>query len=260
MSKSLSFDRAADFYDQTRPLFEPIATHGIRAILEQTGPTARILDVGTGTGRISVPLLERGADLVGCDLSANMLKKLVEKYPAAQLAQADASRLPFPDARFDAALTVHVLHLIPVWRDVLGEIRRVLAPGGVYLNVRTWASAGASVREAMRHYWRHWLEVRGVDAGSPGMRNHEEFQQQLSAMGAARTEVEVVRFALSFTLREQLERFISRTFSDAWDIPDDLHAASIKELRAWVEQEYGDLDQERQDPVRFMMDVVRFND
>jgi len=138
MSTSRSFDRAANIYDQTRPLLEPIATHGLQAILDIIGPNARVLDVGTGTGRISVPLLERGVDLIGCDLSAQMLKRLQEKYPAARIAQADASQLPFPAHRFDAVLTVHVLHLIPPWREALREFRRMLVPGGVYLNVRTW--------------------------------------------------------------------------------------------------------------------------
>jgi ubiquinone/menaquinone biosynthesis C-methylase UbiE len=258
MNNSLSFDRAADFYDRTRPLFEPIATQGIQAILDLIGPAARILDIGTGTGRISVPLLERGADLVGCDLSPKMLRRMVEKHPAARLALADASSLPFPAARFDAALTVHVLHLIAPWREALKEIRRVLAPEGVYLNVRTWASAGESIRDAVRLFWRHGLESRGVTVGPPGMRSHEEFQAELLSLGASRTEREVVHFSLPFTLREQLDRISSRSFSDAWDVPDDHHAVIVQELRAWVEQTYGDLDRPREDPVRFMIDVVRF--
>ena len=45
MSTSRSFDRAASVYDQTRPLPEPIAGHGIQAILDMAGPGARILDV-----------------------------------------------------------------------------------------------------------------------------------------------------------------------------------------------------------------------
>lgn len=69
MNTSYSFDRAADYYDQTRDLPEPVATAGIQAILDVAGLGRRILDVGTGTGRISVPLLKSGADLVGCDLS-----------------------------------------------------------------------------------------------------------------------------------------------------------------------------------------------
>ena len=38
-------------------------------------------------------------DLIGCDLSAQMLKRLQEKYPAARIAQADASRLRYRASR-----------------------------------------------------------------------------------------------------------------------------------------------------------------
>src|SRR5215510_15678751 len=132
MNPSRSFDRAADIYDQTRPLLEPIK-HGLQTILDIISPKARVLDVGTGTGRISIPLLERGLDLIGCDISSKMLRRLQDKFPAARIAQADASLLPFPNNQFDAVLTVHVMHLIPPWREALREFRRVLAPGGTYL-------------------------------------------------------------------------------------------------------------------------------
>src|SRR5215211_1634620 len=111
MSKSRSFDRAASYYDQTRPLFEPIAKYGLPAIHEVIGFNARLLEVGSGTGRISIPLMERGVDLVGCDLSSPMLNRLHEKYASARIVQADATLLPFRTAYFNAALTVHVLHL-----------------------------------------------------------------------------------------------------------------------------------------------------
>jgi ubiquinone/menaquinone biosynthesis C-methylase UbiE len=137
MSSSRSFDRAASYYDQTRPLPESSANQGIQAILDITGPNARTLEVGTGTGRIGIPLLERGLDLVGCDLSSKMLGRLREKSPTARVIQADATLLPFPTAHFQFALTVHVLHLIPSWPNVLREIRRVLVPEGTYLNVTT---------------------------------------------------------------------------------------------------------------------------
>jgi ubiquinone/menaquinone biosynthesis C-methylase UbiE len=112
MTNSISFDRAADFYDQTRDLAEPVATHGTPALFKLLSPRAagRILDVGIGTGRMAVPLIDLGADVIGIDLSLKMLAKLREKNPTARLAQADASRLPFADRTFDAALTTHVLH------------------------------------------------------------------------------------------------------------------------------------------------------
>ena len=260
MSNSRSFDRAAGIYDQTRPLFEPIAKHGLQAILNITGPTARILDVGTGTGRISVPLLERGMDLIGCDISSKMLSRLQEKFPSARIAQSDASRLPFPAADFDVVLTVHVLHLISPWREALREFQRVLKPGGVYLNVRTWESAGVSVREQLRVYWRRWLETQGVRARRVGIQDEAEFQQELQMLGGHMTQMEVIRYPVPFTLREELERFASRVNSDTWDIPDAIFDASLKELRAWVDGEFGGLDLQREDEVRFVIDVVRFED
>ncbi len=97
-----------------------------------------------------------------------------------------------------------------------------------------------------------------MKVGPPGMRSHDEFQAELLSLGASRTERDVVRFSMPFTLRGQLDRISSRSFSDAWDVPEDHHAAIVEELRAWVEQEFGNLDQPREDPVRFLIDVVRF--
>ena len=258
MSTSRSFDRAANIYDQTRPLLEPIATHGLQAILDIIGPNARVLDVGTGTGRISVPLLERGVDLIGCDLSAQMLKRLQEKYPAARIAQADASQLPFPAHRFDAVLTVHVLHLIPPWREALREFRRMLVPGGVYLNVRTWDPVGVNIRGRMREYWRSWLESQGVDARPTGLRDDNEFQSELRALGAQLTELEVVRYPMTFTVREELEYYASRVNSNSWEIPDDIYHASVEELRIWVDREIGDTSLPCAEEVRVVINVARF--
>lgn len=258
MSDSRSFDRAASFYDQTRPLAEPSAQPGIQAILDITGPRARLLDVGTGTGRISIPLLERGLDLIGCDLSSKMLGRLQEKFPGARIAQADASYLPFPSDHFEFVMTVHILHLIPSWREVLREISRVLQPGGAYLNVKTWGSTGTSSRERLRMFWRDWLGTQGFNAYNPGLQDQAEFVRELGSMGADVREVEVLRYPLTFTLREELERFAARIYSDSWDIPNPVFDASIEELRTWVENEYGDLDQPRQDEVRFAIDIARF--
>jgi ubiquinone/menaquinone biosynthesis C-methylase UbiE len=258
MSNSRSFDRAANFYDQTRLLLEPIAKHGIPAILDVIGPNARVLEVGSGTGRISKPLLEHGVDLIGCDLSSQMLRRFQEKFPSARIARADASSLPFPNAQFDVILTVHVLHLIPSWREVLREFRRVLGPGGAHINVSTGAAVGASVNGKIRQFWRGWMKANGIDAGHPGARERAELLQELRSLGADLSEVEVIRFTESFNLREELDRFASRIYSETWDIPDAIFNTSMKELRDWVTAEYGSLDQEIRDEVRFLIDVARF--
>ena len=258
MSNSRSFDRAANYYDQTRLLLEPIAKHGIPAILDLLEPNARVLEVGSGTGRISIPLLERGVDLIGCDLSSPMLRRFQEKFPSARIVQADAASLPLPSAKFDVVLTVHVLHLIPSWREVLREFRRVLVPGGAFLNVSTGAAVGDSVGGKIRQFWRGWIKANGLEAGHPGARERADLLQELRSLGADLSEVEAIRFIESFNLREELNRFAGRIFSETWDIPDMLFEESIEELRAWVTAEYGSLDQEIKDEVRFFIDVARF--
>ena len=258
MNNSRSFDRAAHIYDQTRPLLDPITKYGIPAILELVGANAHVLEAGSGTGRMSIPLLERGLDLIGCDLSSLMLNRFQEKFPSARVARADASRLPFPAGHFNAVLTVHVLHLIPPWRETLREFKRVLGTGGMYLNVRTWESVGISVAERMRQFWRGWLAANGIDAGHPGVRDSAELLQEVNLLNADVTELEVVRFSDSFILRDELDHFESRVYSATWDIPDDIYEASMKELRAWTNHEFGSLDQEITDEVRFVIHAAQF--
>src|SRR5688572_3381607 len=258
MNTSQSFDRAASIYDQTRPLPEPTATHGLQAILDITGPEAFILDAGTGTGRISIPLLKRGAKLVGCDLSMKMLMRLQEKFSSAQLTQADAALLPFPANYFDALLTVHVMHLVGPWREALHEFRRVLKPGGAYLNIRTYEPVGISIREQIRDSWRSWISARGIDVRHPGVQNRTELLQELQMMGASLMEVEAVRCTHTYTLAEELERYETRVYSDTWKIPDVIFEASVQELRERLVRDYGSLDGQLEDEVRFAIDVARF--
>lgn len=260
MNSSRVFDRAANYYDQTRPLLEPIIKFGIPAILEVLGASARLLEVGSGTGRMSIPLLERGVDLVGCDLSEPMLRRFREKFPSARVARADAAVLPFPSAYFDNVMTVHVMHLIPHWREVLQEFRRVLAPGGAYLNVSTWAPVGVTVSGQIRDYWRNWMAANGLEVGHPGVRDKADLLEELRSMGADVSEMEAVRFPSKFRLGEELNHFASRSFSETWDLPDDLFDASMKELQAWAAQQFGSLDREIQDEVRCVIHVARFHD
>jgi len=255
---SRSFDRAANIYDKTRDLPEAIATHGLQAILEQAGPNALILDVGTGTGRISAPLLQRGVNLIGCDISMKMMARLREKYPAARLTQADATHLPFASHQFDALLTVHVIHLVGPWRAALHEFRRVLKPGGAYIN--TWSvPVGAAADERIRDYWWSRVEGRGVNRRRPGIQNREELLDGLRVMGATLAEVEATRYHTPLAPREVIEAIAARVFSDTWDVPDDILEATLPEMREWAAREYDDVDQAAQQERRFILDVARFD-
>jgi len=257
MITSRSFDRAANYYDQTRDLPEPVATHGIPALLKYIAPNGKILDVGTGTGRISVPLLRLGADVIGVDLSLNMMAKLREKYPASRLAQADASRLPFRSQQFDAVLTMHVMHLVAPWRAALREYRRVLKPGGVYIDSTQWHDQTSPLRR-IHDQWHQLIEAQGAQWRRPGAQNPDEIATELTSMGAQIEEVEVLRYYSTGAPREALENIHRRVSSDAWDVPNDVFEATFKEITAWTKKEFKHLDEPISTERRFVLRITRF--
>jgi ubiquinone/menaquinone biosynthesis C-methylase UbiE len=255
-TNSISFDRAASFFDQTRELPEIVRQRGIPAILARIAPHGKVLDVGTGTGRISVPLLSLGADLIGIDLSLNMMGKLHEKYSAARLAQADAAQLPFASHTFDAVLTTHVLHLVGPWREALREFKRVLKPGGVHLDARNMQPE-SSVNQHIRGYWRDRVKAHGGRAERGSGENSEAIVAELKTLGIFE-EVEAVRFTDTYTPREIVEQLASRAYSSSWSISDDIFEAAIRDLREWAGHEYSDLDQIVTEERRFMLRITRF--
>jgi len=257
MTTSRSFDRAADYYDQTRDLPEPVATYGIPALLNFIASNGKILDVGTGTGRISVPLLRLGADVIGVDLSLNMMAKLREKYPSPRLAQADASRLPFRSQQFDAVLTMHVMHLVAPWREALREYCRVLKPEGVYIDSTQWHDQASPLRR-IRDQWHQLIEAQGAQWRRPGAQSSAEISAELIAMNAQVEEVEVLRYYSTGTPREALDQIHSRVCSDAWDVPNEVFEAAFNEITAWTKREFKHVDEPISTERRFVLRVIRF--
>ena len=103
------------------------------AVLDALGPVEdrSILEVACGTGRFSVMMAERGADVVGLDISGPMLRQGREKAHAVGVAdnvefmRGDAARLPFPDDHFDAVMAMRFFHLADTPAAFLAEMRRV---------------------------------------------------------------------------------------------------------------------------------------
>lgn len=239
---SVNFDRAAGFYDQTRPLSPELEAFGLPAILDWAGPGGRLLEVGVGTGRIAGPLWRQGAQLAGCDIAPAMLARLRAKHPGAPVALGAAGRLPFASARFRVVLTVHVLHLVADWRAALDEFRRVLTPGGAH--VVYWYQADPQApAQRLRQHWRSRVVDRGGAWRRPGVSGPEELTQAVTALGgqlARRLDLPGER--APYTAREVLGAIARRTYSDAWDVPEAIHAASLLETEAFARAEYGDLD------------------
>ena len=102
----------------------------LAAILRANGFDPSVYEVGVGTGRIAVPLAGLGIRVTGIDISRQMLGRLRSKSGAVSVVLAEASRPPFRDASFDAAVFVHILHLVPDGAATMAATLRAMRPGG----------------------------------------------------------------------------------------------------------------------------------
>lgn len=92
----------------------------------------RLLEVGCGYGRLSASLVESGAQWTGVELSPSMAAHCRRTLPAsAWLVRGDNCELPFAEGSFDRVLCSGVLMHVEDERKALGELVRVLRPGGV---------------------------------------------------------------------------------------------------------------------------------
>jgi SAM-dependent methyltransferase len=111
----------------------------------------RILDAGCGTGRNLVYFLREGFDVCGVDLSpeavasvAALASTLAAHLPEENFRLEPVERMSFAPESFDAVISSAVLHFArdeAHWRMMLGEMWRVLKPGGIFF-ARLASSAG----------------------------------------------------------------------------------------------------------------------
>src|SRR5688500_15839892 len=146
-ASSAHFGRLAGRYDAVRPVDEN--WWEVYELVERAADLRgrRVLDVGCGTGRLSVALVERAhAKVWGVDASPEMLAVARHKVPGVAFKQAQAESLPFTDGWFERAVLWLVLHLVDR-RAALAEVRRVLGGDG--------RVAIATFHES--HFATHWL-------------------------------------------------------------------------------------------------------
>jgi SAM-dependent methyltransferase len=261
---SVVFDRAAGFYDESRGFPTEVQELVADRVEEAAGP-GRLLEVGVGTGRISLALHRRGRDLVGVDLSLPMLERYRGKAAAAglpppRLLRADATRLPLRDACAGAVLQIHLLHLIPSWERALAEARRVLAPGGVLLHGRGGAyrkGSGSPRDQVMARF----NELAAAAAGETPRRVGADDGQvlaALTAMGGRVEELEPVVWAEQETFGEALRWIEDRVFSYQWRLPDQVWRDAAARVRAEFEADHRDPDVPRPARHTFTFTATRF--
>lgn len=130
------FARHADEWDTLREIHGPEkpSEEALLAVLADQ-PLGRLLDIGTGTGRITQLLAPRADHIVALDKSLDMLRVARARLQAlvpdtVELQQGDFTDLPFPAASFDTVLLHQVLHFAQDPALALREAARVTRPGG----------------------------------------------------------------------------------------------------------------------------------
>jgi len=241
-----SFDRVAHLYDETRgvpPDVEARIGDGIAALAKEVAPQPHLLEVGIGTGRIAVPLSLRGVRVTGVDTSTKMLAILRAKSAPIDTLIAEASRLPLRASSLDAALFVHILHLVPDPEATVRAAVEVVRPGGVLIEAAD--EREDSPRSRADDLIRSTVqELSGVDLGgwTPYDRATETFARVLAGTGAELHSRTLARWKASTTARRMIERLKRRDYSSSWKIPDDIMPGLIETVAPRVEELFGGLD------------------
>jgi ubiquinone/menaquinone biosynthesis C-methylase UbiE len=192
------------YMDSTRAYYETNAEEYFRATYSQSlwplweklgarlEPGSSILDLGCGSGRDARYFASQDFQVIGIDISFNLLK-LAKQFSHQPFAQADFFSLPFRESSFDAVWAIgSLLHaprqLLPF---VLAEVHRVLKPGGIFLaSIKKGGSEAVDARGRYFAYyqlseWQHILAENGY--GEVEVEEMSEFRKNASG-----EEIEIV--------------------------------------------------------------------
>ncbi|MEA3066884.1 MAG: hypothetical protein QOK41_291 [Sphingomonadales bacterium] len=146
----------AEVWDQIRSLH--VAESEVERAIDGalgTRPLGRLVDIGTGTGRMIELFGPRAAHAVGIDRSSDMLRLARVKLAAAgiqsSLRQGDMYALPLADGSADSVIIHQVLHYAHSPAAAIAEAARVLAPGGALLVVDFAAHGREELRDSDAH-------------------------------------------------------------------------------------------------------------
>lgn len=174
-----TFGKKAGFYATSEAHTEKESLSAFSELAHIT-PGDKVLDVATGTGHGAATLSEAGAEVVGLDITRQMLaeaRKRYGDYAELHWVQGDVMRLPFADGRFDVVTSRRAPHHFPDIEGGLRSMGRVLRQGGTLviddrsvpeddfvdrtMNHLDWLHDRSHVREYRLTEWERMLERNG---------------------------------------------------------------------------------------------------
>jgi ubiquinone/menaquinone biosynthesis C-methylase UbiE len=240
-------------YDATRaiPGGGEAAVPGLLAERIRALGVRRLLEIGVGTGRFSVPLAAAGIPVTGLDRSPEMLAVLRAKEGGRRLpaVRGDALALPFRRA-FDGVLFSHFLHLVDDRAALAAELRRVLLPGALVLVLDTGFTPSPAEERAVKAVRKHLDASQAPWSRSDASRDRKYHEEILGMLGGAVLPAAGLgRYPRSGSIGRHLEEIRARTW---WTFraytPERMEAAAASARRDLL-AEGADLAAEVDSPV-----------
>jgi ubiquinone/menaquinone biosynthesis C-methylase UbiE len=234
-----SFDRAAGFYDATRGLPDDVRDAVADTLAAELKGRGTCLEIGVGTGRIALPLHERGVQLVGADIAPAMLERLLSNAGGGRpfpLLLADATRLPVAAGSVGAVLASHVLHLLPNWHGAVDEAVRVLHEGGAL-----FVDFGGGVAAPWSEPTEQVMNRLGVSTVRPGTRRPADVANYLGDRAQVRT-LRPVAMTVERTLGQDVDEWQRQVHAWTWRYSPEKMDEVCAEVRAWAAAEGWPLD------------------
>ena len=172
----------------------------------------RVLDVATGSGNAAIAAARLGCEAVGVDYVPALLERGRQRASAegleVELLEGDAEALPFPDAPFDAVISVFGSMFAPDHQQAAAELLRVCRPGGKIV-LASWTPDGF-IGELFRTTAGHVPPPAGLQ--SPMLWGTEAHLRELFGDGIAWLEVEERTFTWRFRSAEEFVAFFRRWY------------------------------------------------
>jgi SAM-dependent methyltransferase len=220
------FPAVADAYERGRPEYAPAVVGCIAAEL-RLPPGAPVLDLAAGTGKLTRALLATGLDVLAVEPQRSLRDILATSVGPERVREGLAEAIPLPDESVAAVTVADAFH----WFDpigALGEIRRVLRPGGglaVLSTVPDWGGAS----------WAH--EVGTLMAGLRPDHPHYDGPPWQDALRAAGGWTAPREIRLTASQPANPERIVDYVASVSWvaALPEDRRAETLAQIGAIID-------------------------